>query len=113
MANYDCYNIPLKIFRNREWVQPITISNTDVSKDKLALVVIPSDGGDPLLTNTTPIPGSGVGSVTFISTDTATGALLPGGYRWQYLRKPQFATQTDLVVAGRLTVSDSPPFPTP
>jgi hypothetical protein len=111
MSVLDPYSIPIRIFTWREWRQDFTIADTEIRNDSLALVVIPAAGGAALLENTTPVFGSGTGSCTFVYTDADTGTLTPGGFRWQLLRKPQFATLSDLLVAGKLTVSSSPPYP--
>jgi hypothetical protein len=112
----DPYNIPLKIFRNREWVQTITIANMDVSQDALALVVIPtlsSGGANTIISDNRPVVSSGSGNATFVFTDAETGQLTAAGnYSWQYLRQPAGSTgKSDVVVAGPLYVLDSVPFP--
>lgn len=112
----DPYNIPLSIFRNREWVQTITIAAVDVSLDQCALVVLPalpSGGASAVLVNKTPLVTPGSGSATWVFTDLETGTLTTGlAYEWQYLRIAAGNSQSDLIVSGPLTVSDSPAFPT-
>lgn len=63
----DPYNVPLEIFRNREWVQPFSVlvagAPVDVSRDSLALIVL--QDSTVVLTNKTPTVGSGSGNCVF------------------------------------------------
>jgi len=116
----DPFDVSISIFRNRQWIQQITVQNPDntpidISGDFLALVVIPdlnSGNADPVLFNKTPTGNliGGVAIFTFI--DSQTKNLIAGAdYRWQYLRQKPTQNNSDVVTAGPLIVSDSPPFP--
>jgi hypothetical protein len=117
------YNIPLSIFRNREWLQQFSILNPDGSAvpllgDALSLVVLRK--GYVVLASIEPASvdlTSGV--IIFLFSDSETGSLVPsatlditeGAYTWQFLRRTANNPNTDLIAAGNLTVNDSPPFP--
>lgn len=108
------YSVPISVFRNREWLQPFQVNfkgePVDISQDSLALVVL--NGPTAVLSNTSPSVGSGSNSCTFVYSDTDMGTLnLNTPYAWQFLRKPYGYVNSEVVVAGSLTVSDSPPFP--
>ena len=110
----DPYAVPLSIYRNRERIQYFTLSENgsplDISQDELALIVL--SGPDIILSNTTPLVSSGLGSCSFVYADTDTESLTANArYIWQFLRRPKDAINSDLLTAGPLNVSESPPFP--
>lgn len=112
----DPYNVALSIFRNREWIQNFTVSQAgvplDISKDALALVVLDEEGTQVVLSNISPLVASGSGSCSFVYADTDTKTLTANErYIWQFLRKAAGAINSDLLTAGPLNVSESPPFP--
>jgi hypothetical protein len=119
----SAYNVPLSIFRNREWLQQFTIQNPDGSPvplegDALSLVVLRK--GFIALGNITPAINTTTGAISFLFTDAETGMLVPsstldvteGAYSWQFLRRAATNPNSDLMCTGPLTVNDSPPFPT-
>jgi hypothetical protein len=120
----SAYNIPLSIFRNREWLQQFTIQNADGSPvqllgDALALIVMKK--GYVMLASIEPASVDlTTGVIVFLFSDTETGTLVPsatldlteGNYSWQFLRRTANNPNTDLIACGSLTVGDSPPFPT-
>lgn len=108
------YSVPISVFRNREWLQTFQVNEQgvpqDISRDSLALIVL--NGPTAVLSNKLPVVSSGSNSCTFVYADTDMGTLnLNTPYQFQFLRKPYGASNSDLLVAGPLTVSDSPPFP--
>ena len=116
----DPFNVSISIFRNRQWIQKITVQNPDnspidISQDLLALVIIPdlsSGNADPVLSNKTPSGDLAGGVAVFTFSDSDTKNLVSGAeYRWQYLRQQSTQNNSDVVVAGPLIVQDSPPFP--
>jgi|SRR5215469_10970988 len=110
----DPYNVSLSIWRNRQWSQQFTVSEQgvaiDISRDQLALIVL--SGPDVILSNTKPLVSSGSGTCSFVYSDLETETLTTNArYVWQFLRKPVGAVNSDLLTAGPLNVSESPPFP--
>jgi hypothetical protein len=116
------YNVPLTIYRNREWLQIFYLQNADgtpltIVGDKLSLVVL--EDGRTVLTNSTPAIDYTKGQISFLFGDSATGTLTPSdyftaresGYGWQFIRMPNGNPNSDLMAAGPLTVEESPPFP--
>jgi len=112
----DPYNVPLSIYRNRGWNQTFQVSENgvplDISKDELALIVLAESGMNIVLSNTKPLVGSGAASCSFVYSDIETETLTANErYIWQFLRRPSGAVNSDLLTAGPLNVSESPPFP--
>jgi hypothetical protein len=111
----DSNNVSLKVFRNREWVQAFTVQkdgvNQDIHLDSLALVVLDGTGA-MVLSNKVATFSNSNATATFVYGDTAMGGLVANArYSWQFLRKPNQATNSDLLVSGPLVVSESPVFP--
>lgn len=111
----DPYSVALSIYRNREWAQVFKVSEQgvplDLTGDQLVLLVL-DDKSQMVLSNTTPLIGSGDGSASFVYSDIETESLTANArYIWQFLRRPAGAPNSDLLTAGPLNVSESPPFP--
>ena len=119
----SAYNVPLSIWRNREWLQQFTIQNPDGSPvplegDALSLIVLRK--GYVVLASIAPLSVDlTTGVIVFLFSDTETGTLVPsatldvteGSFSWQFLRRTANNPNTDLISAGPLQVCDSPPFP--
>jgi hypothetical protein len=110
------YNVPLQIVRNREWIQPFSVSVNgsplDISRDALALIVL--EGAETIvLKNLAPAVSSGSNTCTFVFPDGDTGTLVAAAndYVWQFIRRAYLSANSDLLTAGPLTVLESPPFP--
>ena len=115
-------DVPLTIWRNREWIQQFTIQNADGTPvsllgDTLALVVLRN--GSVALSNITPSVDVATAQIVFLFSDGQTALLVPsatldiaeGTYTWQFIRRAANNPNSDLLSAGPLTVNDSPPFP--
>ena len=115
-------DVPLTIWRNREWIQQFTIQNADGTPvsllgDTLALVVLRN--GSVALSNITPSVDVATAQIVFLFSDGQTALLVPsatldiaeGTYTWQFIRRAANNPNSDLLSTGPLTVNDSPPFP--
>jgi hypothetical protein len=116
----NAYTVPLSVFRNRCWAQSFSVTDehsspVDLSRDSLALVVLPTSpvsGSVPLITNTTPTIQAN--TAIFDTPDSAMSVLTAGEhYSWQFLRAAYSSPSgcTAVVTCGPLNVTDSPPFP--
>jgi hypothetical protein len=122
-SSSSAYNVPLSIYRNREWLQQFTLQNPDGSAvsllgDDLSLIVMRKSY--IVLASIAPFSVDlSTGTIVFLFSDGETGTLVPsttlditeGAYTWQFLRRTTNNPNTDLIAAGALTVCDSPPFP--
>jgi hypothetical protein len=117
----DAFSIPLACFRNQGWNPSFLISDDndspiDISGDRLALMIVPLsyDGitiGDPILTDKTFTVDSTGAAVFNVSKTDLDGLSPEGTYQWFLERQELGQTDSSVVVAGPLQVSDSPPFP--
>jgi hypothetical protein len=121
----NAYSVPITVFRNRSWLQSFTLYDGDgtpfdVSSDTLALTILPTgpgvSGAVPIVTETGPlVTGDAGNTVVFTIADEEMGGLTAGApYNWQFIRRPAGSGATSystVVVAGPLTVNDSPSFP--
>ena len=115
-------NVPLTIWRNREWIQQFTIQNPDGTPvslfgDELSLMVLRN--GYIALSNISPTVDTTTAQVVFLFSDAQTAVLVPSStlditedtYTWQFIRRAANNPNSDLLSTGPLTVNDSPPFP--
>jgi hypothetical protein len=113
----DILNIPLTVIRNQGWFPTFWLTDEannllDLTGYQILIVITPVDDsgniGQAILTETNFVIDE-TGAAAFTVSGTSTGQLAAeGSYRWFLEESRPGSTNLSVVLAGPLTVSDSP-----